>query len=426
MYSIRKMIIISFLTIHTGAFALPPVDNCNMNGIWYMQMMPIYQFQVVQSGSSIIITTPTWPPDAQLIGAGSVLPSGVVFYLGKPGSPKNFKGTFILLCSAMIWQSTNFHRGMEEYTMLRMPIKIVEPVDNDLVITSEPRMPDFNAKVILDNPLDLKKLNKDIPTYSWSIQIKHDIGSDMHIDAYLDKVENDNDVHRPNFNLLKETLKDGSIVDVPGGVVGGELTLSADYYRNLHIEKKYTILKGTNPGQAAIEQVLTDKTLRQIACQESHYKQFIAAREGGIGFLNTQSGNVRGGVGIMQLYDDKPTTAQAWDWRENLKAGIDLYNKKRIVALQHPYKEFKKLNNERKKLGLPFCTKELPPLTQEQLAREILRLYNCGFEYRWEPRDAPNCEGRWIISPSCAITNPKVYDKEYVNNVLKCDINRYY
>lgn len=53
MNSIRKMLIISFLTIQTGAFALPPIDNCNMNGVWYMERIPAYQFQVVQSGSSI-------------------------------------------------------------------------------------------------------------------------------------------------------------------------------------------------------------------------------------------------------------------------------------------------------------------------------------------------------------------------------------
>lgn len=423
MYSIRKMIIISFLTIQTGAFALPPIDNCNMNGIWYMEMIPVYQFQVVQSGSSIIITTPTWPPEKQLIGAGSMLPSGVVsFYLEGKAKHTNFKGTFIRLCSAMIWQSLNIFGKVEEYTMLRMPIKIVEPIDNDLVITSEPRMPNFNAKVVLDNPLYLKELSKDIPTYSWSIQVKHDIGSDMHIDAYLEKVDNDSDSYRPNFNLLKETKKDGSIVDVPGGVVGGELTLSVDYYRNLHIEKKYTILKGTNPGQGAIEQVLTDKTLRQIACQESHYKQFIAAREGGIGKLNTKDGS-RGGVGIMQLYEPIPRTAEVWNWRENLRQGIDLYKEKIATAHRWPVKEFRDLNKERAEKGLPTCVNPLPPFNSEQLEREIIRLFNCGHEYRWEPRDEPTCEGRWVQSLSCQRDGRTGYDPKYVDNVLKCDIN---
>lgn len=322
----------------------------------------------------------------------------------------------------MIWQTIQDGKT-QEAIFVRIPIKIVEPNQDELIITSEPRMPSFIARVESEDPTLLKTKRGDISAYTWGIRIKHDIGSDLHIDARIEDFKSDSEIYRPNFDNLKDIKEDGSILNLEGGVVGGELTLSIDYYENLHIEKKYTLLKGTNPGQAAIEQVLTDKTLRQIACQESRYKQFKAPREGGIGPLNTQFGKIRGGVGIMQLFKDKPTSAQAWNWRENLKAGILLYNTKHDKALKLPITELGRLNEKRKELELPACTKTLPMLNAEQLARETLRRYNCGREYRWEPIDAPNCEGQWVISPSCAITNPTAYNKEYVNNVLKCDIN---
>ncbi len=421
---IKKIILIWFVIIPNIVFALPPIEKCNMNGLWYAELWPAYPFHVVQSGSSVIFTTPTLPPEDQFTGAGSVMPWGVEFYIESRHSERTeLKGKFVRQCAAMIWQSVEFPES--EDTMVRIPIKIVEPIEKELIITAEPRMPNFKAKVVLDGPFGLIKMNPDIPAYTWGIQINHDLGTDLHIDAYLDNVENDSDIHQPNFNSLKERItKDGktSIVDVPGGVVGGQLTLSVDYYRNLHIEKKFSILKGTNPGQAAIEQVLTDKTLRQIACQESRYKQFIAPREGGVGKLNTKDRS-RGGVGIMQLYEPVPTAAEIWNWRENLKGGMELYKEKVAIANNLPAKEFKDLNKERAEMGLPACTKPLPSLNSEQQEREVLRLYNCGHEYWWQPRNAPNCEGHWVQSLSCEREGKTGYDPEYVNNVLKCDIN---
>lgn len=435
MHFIKKIIITSFFILQNTAFAVPPIPNCNMNGDWYLAGNPQVRFHYDQMPvlEDIMVVGNSIDPICSrvLMSVGFINSSNEVSFWVAGAQTANcdylhyvVKANFTSLCAEQKWHITLDDGTTQEQTFLRVPIKIVAPDDKELIISSEPRMPNFVAKVELDNPVGLNKMYPVIPKYTWGIRIKHDIGADFHANAYLDNVAGANGTYQPNFNLLKEVQKDGSIVEVPGGVVGGELTLSVEYYQNLHVEKKYSILKGTNPGQAAIEQVITDPTLRQIACQESRYKQFYASREGGVGKLNTKDGS-RGGVGVMQLYDPMPTSAQVWSWRENIKAGIDLYNTKRIFALQHPNIEFKNLNKEREKLGLPACTKELPPLTPEQLSREIIRLYNCGFEYRWEPRDAPNCEGQWVVSPSCAITNPKAYDKEYVDKVLKCDINHY-
>lgn len=106
-----------------------------------------------------------------------------------------------------------------------------------------------------------------------------------------------------------------------------------------------------------------------------------------------------------------------------MKQGIELYKQKQSKATKLPRKELKDLNKERATLGLTACTNPLPPLNSEQLERETIRLYNCGHQYRWEPRDAPNCEGRWVESLSCQREGKTGYDPKYVDNVLKCDIN---
>lgn len=421
----RYVIIILIAIAHPIAFsAIPPV-LCNINGDWYQEGTPWYQFHFVQSGSVLLGTSP-YPQCGGLIASGSVTQSGANFNVtasSKEGFcdySVNIKATFINSCSAMVWRETGEKNGT---TFIRIPIKIVEPKNQELIISNEPHMPTFTARVEFEDPTFLKNLRSDIPAYTWGIRITHNIGSDLHTDAKTDSFKTDSESYRPNFESLKEVKPNGTIVKVEGGVVGGALTLSVEYYENLHIEKKYTILKGTNPGQAAIEQVLTDKTLRQIACQESRYKHFDAPREGGIGKPNGKTDPFRGGLGIMQLFDPMPTSAQVWNWRENLKAGEKLYNDKLTEAMKLPRRELKELNEERDSLGLPRCTTPLPALNPEQLARETIRRYNCGKEYRWEPRNAPNCEGNWVISPSCKITLPDAYDAEYVDRVLKCDIN---
>jgi hypothetical protein len=73
-------------------------------------------------------------------------------------------------------------------------------------------------------------------------------------------------------------------------------------------------------------------------------------------------------------------------------------------------------------MNLPACPVGIPtPLTQEQEDRETLRRYNCGREYRWEPRDAKDCEGKWIIHPTLDKCG-EYPDYGYVDKVLQCKI----
>lgn len=75
-------------------------------------------------------------------------------------------------------------------------------------------------------------------------------------------------VYEPDFNLLIDHETENSHTNDPvlGGVAGGTLTLMVQYYQTVNDKKTYTI-KGTNPGQVAIEQLLKDSMSRQIACQ---------------------------------------------------------------------------------------------------------------------------------------------------------------
>jgi hypothetical protein len=267
-------------------------------------------------------------------------------------------------------------------------------------------------------------MNYEAPPFTWNVRLKHSpIPGVLEFDVLLDEVQTNDPIFTPNFNLLKTAKKNEPVA---GGIMGGELTLSVDYYKSVRDEKKY-LIKGTNPGQAAIEKILTDRVTRQVACQESRYKQFVADREGGIGFpvvgLNRYKQPI-GGVGIMQLYNPSPGPGQTWSWRENLKMALYRYYNKRIESKHAHLNETIRLNKERRAMGVSLCPKNaITPLNDEQLDRETLRRYNCGREYRWEPRDAPNCEGKWVLDLSCKREHKKGYAVNYVDRVLNCNID---
>lgn len=317
------------------------------------------------------------------------------------------------------------------FSWYRNIVKIVSPDPSDtFIITAEPKMPVFKAVAILENHdaigylSKMTTINYKAPPFAWNVRIKHSpIPCRLDFDVFLDEVTSNESIFTPNFNLLK-TADNQELVD--GGIMGGELTLSVEYYKAMRDDKKY-IIKGTNPGQAAIERILTDSVTRHIACQESRYKQFEANREGGVGFpvigLDPKKRPI-GGAGIMQLYFPRPRPGQVWSWKENLKAGVKYFNKKMVESKHAHIKETIRLNKERQAMGLPLCPKHaIIPLDEEQLNRETIRRYNCGREYRWEPRDAPNCEGRWIYDLSCKREEKEGYDPIYVDKVLNCNID---
>jgi hypothetical protein len=327
------------------------------------------------------------------------------------------------------WQDTD--NNQRPLLLVRVPVKIVSPdPKNELVISAEPRMPKFYAKVEIDSKqAEIFKKYVNVQSHSqfftWSANMTHVvIPGKRGLYLLVNGAEGEDPGYEPDFNTLRDAGEPGE-PKVIGGVAGGYFSVSVKYYNTTHDEKVYTI-KGTNPGQVAIEQVLTDFVPRQIACQESRYKQFDASREGGIGFPiigKNAKNEPTGGAGIMQVFSPPPSAGAVWNWRQNIVEALVVLGEKRAEAESAHIKERNRLNRERKAKGLPACPQGVPSkLSPDQLIRETIRRYNCGVEYRWEPRDAPNCEGGWTVYHSC--TSDDGADLDYVEKVLHCNINQ--
>ncbi len=291
-------------------------------------------------------------------------------------------------------------------------LQIVNPNSLELIISPEPKMPDFNASIRFTHLSPLPSIKNSTPPYKWSLKMDHVLG-ETGIELHDELTANTDE---PFFTPAFENLD---------GFRGGSFTLSVAYYDYLYDRKEY-VVKGTNPGKEAINQIL-NPTMRHIACQESSYRHFKANREGGIGFplIGVDDNNREtGGIGLMQLFDPPPPAPAIWNWKENIIAGIDLFNKKLKEAQTYHIRMRNRLNKERAAKGLPICPEGTPPpLNAEQLERETIRRYNCGTEYYWETQDdKPNCEGQWIIDPSCKRKGKKGYDPTYVDKILKCNI----
>ncbi|MBI1745633.1 MAG: hypothetical protein HYR55_03490 [Acidobacteria bacterium] len=212
------------------------------------------------------------------------------------------------------------------------------------------------------------------------------------------------------------------------GIRGGTLSLTvrAAVGGTLLLANRDVTVHGTNPGAQAVNDAAGTFVIRQLACQESRRRQFAAAVEGGTG-LPYKSQTYA--VGVMQIVEPAPTDESVWNWRANIAQGTQIYGDKLQDARTLPQTERGRLNTERRNRGLRICPLDMPPPLSEvpgpdgisQLEREALRRYNCGREYRWEPRDADNCAGNWIISPTFPSGSCATYgDRAFVARVLAC------
>lgn len=428
MMSLFKLLIFFILALSSStSFAL---DVCNMNGDWFDPTGGTGKWFFQQDG--VIFSGPmkNSPSNCHEMVSGTVNGMAIAFvvvptFLSEACNFRvNVTAVFMPDCMGIQGQWTYIKDGQQQgvgtFSFLRNPIKIVEPVDDQFVITSEPQMPKLTVRAAILDGFFKKRMSASIPIYTWGLKFTNTFIPKFEdkIQVLADDLETDESTFQPDFKLLTEIKKKTPPRRIIDNVVGGQLTLSVEYYKNIHDEKQITLL-GTNPGQKAIEKIITDPLLRKIACQESRYRQFNAKREGGIGYtIGTECG-----VGIMQLCSPDTTSEQAWNWRENLKAGIALYKDKHSFAVNWPKHELGLVNEKRKNKGLPACN-SLPPFNAEQLEKEIIRLYNCGHEYQWEPWDDPDCKGSWVSDPPCKTEYPLSYDPDYINHVLNCDIDR--
>jgi hypothetical protein len=119
---------------------------------------------------------------------------------------------------------------------------------------------------------------------------------------------------------------------------------------------------GMNPDLPAVKAALGSLEMQVIAYKESRFRQFDPD------FLPL-FGPPRG-FGLMQIDTPIPTYRQIWDWRENIKAGIALFEQKRKEVTQH-------FMNVRK------AQPGAPELTEEQFLLAMFQYYNGGYYWAW-------------------------------------------
>jgi hypothetical protein len=85
-----------------------------------------------------------------------------------------------------------------------------------------------------------------------------------------------------------------------------------------------------------------------------------------------------GGYGLTQLTNPAPQYHQAWSWKENIRAGIELYREKRKEA---------KAYLSGGKMNLPY--------TEEQLELETWCMWNSGHYHKWDEK-----RKQWARDPS--------------------------
>ncbi len=148
------------------------------------------------------------------------------------------------------------------------------------------------------------------------------------------------------------------------GVCGGVLDVTAS--AGTASARAVVTLCGTNPTPAMVAAYLAGKPnaagFDKIVAQESRCRHFTDTGTPVVSF--------DGGVGLCQLTHPPATSAEAWDWRANLDAGLALFAAKRVLAVRH----------------LGQGGREFTP---DQVTREAVCLWNGGFYHVWNG-------GEWV------------------------------
>jgi type VI secretion system secreted protein VgrG len=182
----------------------------------------------------------------------------------------------------------------------------------------------------------------------------------------------------------------------PPSVVGGNLMVKVQFeHPTLGTVQVKTIkgikVQGKNPSKSAVQALIKEIDpgmgwiIFPMLEQESGYRQFKSPDEvlvgppAGIGL--TQRDAVASEWGSASFDPSQPNRFFPriyWDWKENVRAGMELLKEKQAGA--------------KKRLESLQSKNNLPPYTKGMLARETLRRYNGGTEY-----GAAN--GKWKVEP---------------------------
>ena len=244
---------------------------------------------------------------------------------------------------------------------------------------------------------------------------------------------------------------------------GGDLAISVTVRVgnvSLTAQSQNLQVTGTNPSIGALQAgVPANDTFRKLMRVESGLRQFLSPT------CPYFSSDNYGGVGICQVTKPAPTDDQVWSWKENVKAGWNLYQEKENAARGYPAHvrqsgEFQALvtayNNQRlakqQAAGAsapqggqsqpsagttpkPLMI-ELPDYTADQLQRDTVRGYN-GYagglhEYRVKvdsngllvvTEDATGSKGTAEWEPISAADRTAYYDQINLDKNRRGDPN---
>lgn len=144
-----------------------------------------------------------------------------------------------------------------------------------------------------------------------------------------------------------------------GKVLGGKLAVSVKIGEI--IIKRNIKIKGQNPVvtdlHAFIDTLENSSGLKKLLAHESFNKQFINLDGEPIVSFDQ-------GYGMAQMTNPAPDYTTTWSWKENVKAGSDLFQTKREQAIRH--------------------LSQQGTYTDEMVEREAIALWNGGYYYKWD------------------------------------------
>lgn len=126
-------------------------------------------------------------------------------------------------------------------------------------------------------------------------------------------------------------------------------------------------VRGRQPSKSNVKAALSNIELKVTAYRESRFRQFTNAGKPLFGPPH--------GFGVMQIDNPPATARQIWDWKDNVRAGIALFNQKKEDARTYP---------ARVRKNHPTAT----DFTPAQLKLETYQRYNGGGYWQWDPESS--------------------------------------
>jgi hypothetical protein len=146
-------------------------------------------------------------------------------------------------------------------------------------------------------------------------------------------------------------------------VIGGRLVV--EVVAGTETFKRSVQIKGKNPAADSVKQfvatIANADGFERLLEQESRFKNFIAADGHPIVAFDK-------GYGMTQMTNPAPTYEQVWSWKENINAGVRLYQSKQKEAKT-------------------YLSQQSRTYTPEQLRLETWSRWNGGAYHVWDAKD---------------------------------------